>query len=51
MLYLPLTIDIASINSFEVQVFRHICMDKHTNKSSICHDKLARMIISQDIKN
>jgi hypothetical protein len=41
-LYLSFIVDIASINSFEVQILSDICMDEDTNKSAICHHKLAK---------
>lgn len=42
MLYLSLIVHIATINSFEVEVPRNICMNKDTDKSSIRHHKLAQ---------
>lgn len=40
--YLPFAEDIASINSFERQILRHISVNECTNQSSIRHHKLVR---------
>jgi hypothetical protein len=40
--YLSFIVDEAAINSFEIQIFRDICMNEDTNKSAICHHKLAK---------
>lgn len=43
--YLAFVVHIAAINSLEIQIFGNACVDKNTDKSTICHHELPRIDI------